>query len=52
MKKYDEKKMISAFRKYLEETNSRCNPRFELYNTHDLLKVCFLYRINGYDFLI
>ena len=52
MKKYNEKKLIQAFRSYLEETNSRCNPRFELYTTHDLLKVCYIYRINSNDFLI
>ena len=52
MKKYNTKMMIQAFRSYLEETNSRCNPRFEIYTINELLKVCFLYKIDIKQFEI
>lgn len=48
--KYNQKKMIEAFRDYLEKTNSRCNPRFETYSINELLKVCFLYKIDTRQF--
>ena len=32
-KKYNEKKLIQAFRSYLEETNLQCNPRRRNYRT-------------------
>ena len=50
--KYNTKKMIEAFREYLEEINSKQNPRFETYSVNELLKVCFLYKIDTRQFEI
>ena len=50
--KYNTKKMIEIFRQYLENVNSKQNPRFETYTINELLKVCFLYKIDIKQFEI
>lgn len=50
--KYNTKKMIETFRSYLEEINSKQNPRFESYTINELLKVCQLYKIDAQQFEI
>ena len=50
--KYNTRKMIDAFREHLEKLNSKQNPRFETYTVNELLKCCFIFRINPNDFVI